>query len=162
MTNQIAVTDSELIEDAVQAQTEARAACDRLIDLLTELVDTVAQESRHVRNGHYDAAADIAPRKGELASAYMSDMTKFRDNIEQLEGLDPERIGDVRNTHDKLKAELQINLAVLATARQVSENLIKSAAEAAGVEAGSGQYGRGGSVSQPSDHAKGIALNSEI
>lgn len=155
-------TDAELIGDAVQAHTEARAACDRLIELLTELVDTVAQESRHVRNGHYTAAADIAPRKGELATAYMSDMTKFKENIGRLEELDPDRIGDIRATHDRLKAELQINLAVLATARQVSENLIKSAAEAAGAEAGGGQYGRAGSVSRPSHHARGIALNSEV
>jgi hypothetical protein len=106
-------------------EAEAHAVIGEISLLMVELCEIVEQETALVRNGRLTSAAKIAQRKSELARAFMNHATRIRASTRFLARATPKLLESLRNQHVEFRARLQINLTVLATARAVSEGILR-------------------------------------
>jgi hypothetical protein len=107
-----------------------RAAAEQLVaETLTRMRDLEAvleAESRHVRAGRLrEGLADDA-RKSALAGAYMQGLEVVKANAVALARFAPSGVAELREAHRRFAAAVETNQTVLATARAVSESLMKS------------------------------------
>jgi hypothetical protein len=69
----------------------------------------------------------------------------------------------MRRRHEEFAALLKINLAVLATAREVAEDIVRGVSEAVGRAAGPRTYGPTSGVRHPTaTGARGIAIDRSL
>jgi hypothetical protein len=111
---------------AIASTEEAETLIVRYLQVMEALVEVVQQETELVRAGRLSAAAKLAQPKADLTRLYIADTLSLRTSQAQLTHLLPsEQLELLRQRHDSFRALLQINLTVLATARAVSEGIVR-------------------------------------
>ena len=110
---------------AITSQAEATAVMIEIRNLMIELCDIVEEETALVRAGRLTSAGKVADRKSELARAFMTHATRVRSSARYLARATPQLLDQLRQQHEQFRAKLQINLTVLATARAVSEGILR-------------------------------------
>jgi len=94
-----------------------------------DLEKVLADETAHIRVGRIrDGLAEEA-RKSELASAYMRGLETVKANAIALARFAPEALERLKAAHAGCGRAVETNQTVLATARAVSESLVKSVAD---------------------------------
>jgi hypothetical protein len=94
-----------------------------------ELEKVLANETAHIRVGRIrDGLAEEA-RKSELASAYMRGLETVKANAIALARFAPDALEKLKAAHAAFGRAVETNQTVLATARAVSESLMKGVAE---------------------------------
>ena len=124
------------------ARSEAAASSRRVLDrtgaaaLVSEVVGTMSElqallddESAHVRAGRLRDGLAGQERKAALASAYLRGLEAVKANAIALARCAPEEVARLKSAHATFARALETNQAVLATARAVSESLLKGIAE---------------------------------
>ena len=100
-----------------------------LLATMDALEGVLTRESEGVRAGRIaQALAESAP-KSELASAYMNGLEAAKANAIALARFAPEGVDALKAAQHRFAAAVETNQQVLATARAVSEGLVKSLAE---------------------------------
>jgi hypothetical protein len=140
----------------------AEAVCARLSAAMTELLRTIERETELVREGKLEAAAELQPLKAELISVYMRGMTYVRDNAVTLGNFAPDSAADLKRKHGEFQPILRINLAVLATAREVADGLLRKIAQTAAAARAPSTYGPGGAAPKAPDSPDAIAVNRSL
>jgi hypothetical protein len=110
---------------AIAGEAEAAAVMAEIGRLMTELCAIVEQETELVRAGRLTSAAEVADRKSELARAFLHNAARVRAGARQLARTAPQLLDSLRAQHEAFRAKLQTNLTVLATARAVSEGILR-------------------------------------
>jgi hypothetical protein len=103
---------------------EAVAVMIETSELMTALCEIVDTETNLVRAGRIAASAKVAERKSELARAFMHNAARMRAGSHVAHAAPP-LLDSLRRQHEWLCNKLQINLTVLATARAVSEGILR-------------------------------------
>ena len=94
-----------------------------------DLEKVLANETDHIRVGRIrDGLAEEA-RKSELASAYMRGLETVKANAIALARFAPEALDRLKTAHSGFGRAVETNQTVLATARAVSESLMKGVAD---------------------------------
>jgi hypothetical protein len=94
-----------------------------------DLEKVLAAETAHIRVGRIrDGLAEEA-RKSELASAYMRGLEAVKANAIALARFAPDALDKLKAAHAAFGRAVETNQTVLATARAVSESLMKGVAE---------------------------------
>jgi hypothetical protein len=94
-----------------------------------DLEKVLAAETAHVRVGRIrDGLAEEA-KKSELASAYMRGLEAVKANAIALARFAPDALDRLKAAHAGFGRAVETNQTVLATARAVSESLMKGVAE---------------------------------
>lgn len=125
------------------------------------LLDVLQRETDLVKRGKLRAAGELAAEKEEKATLYTRLMLVARDEVQTLARHEPARVEALRRRHELFRAEVQINLAVLATAREVAEDLLRSVATEVSTGTAVPVYGRPGAAPAPTA-ARGIAINRSL
>ncbi|TNC07853.1 hypothetical protein FF100_30885 [Methylobacterium terricola] len=119
-----------MAEVARPAPVADAGAAERLIaDTLSTMRDLEAllmRESDHVRVGRLAEGLSEAPQKTALAGAYLQGLQAVKANAVALARFAPEGIAALREAHGRFSHAVAANQAVLATARSVSEGLLRS------------------------------------
>jgi len=110
---------------AISSAAEAAAALIEIGKLMTELCDVVDAETAMVRAGRVSSAGKVAERKSELARAFINNASRIRTSAGDLARTAPSLLDALRRQHEQFRAKLQANLTVLATARAVSEGILR-------------------------------------
>ncbi|WP_208996602.1 hypothetical protein [Stappia sp. 28M-7] len=158
-TKQLAEIAPEFFSGAIADRKAAEATCNRLEAAMGDLLAVIERETELVRLGKLDAAGDLQPEKAKLVSIYMRGMTFVRDQTTSLGNLAPEAVDRLKRRHAEFQPVLRINLAVLATAREVADNLLRKVAQGAASTRAPSTYGPGGSAPRTPALADGIAVN---
>jgi hypothetical protein len=103
---------------------EKRAA--DLLGALDELMTTLTEETELVRAGRVREAARLTPIKTKVAQSYIAAAEALKSNAAALGA--PATREALHQRQEQLRALLQTNLTVLATAHAVSESVIRGAA----------------------------------
>jgi hypothetical protein len=124
------------------------------------LVALIEEETRLVRIGALFAASDLQAEKSRLSAKYVRLRFKVRENALALGDLPPDQIRRLSERHEAFAHMLRVNMAVLATARDVAEDIIRNVAVEIGKSRAPNTYGpqsrfRKRSVSS----ARGIAVD---
>jgi hypothetical protein len=110
---------------AIATKAEATAVMIEIRNLMIELCEIVEEETALVRSGRLTSASKVAERKSELARAFMNYEARVRASARYLANTTPRLLDELRQQHERFRAKLQINLTVLATARAVSEGILR-------------------------------------
>lgn len=127
---------------------------------MTGLEEVITEETRLVKAGALLAASDLGPEKSARAADYIRLRDKVSRNRIGLATFAPDAIDAVRRRHEVFAGLLKVNLAVLATARDVAEDIVRNVSEEVGKTSGPATYGRSASA-RPSTSisARGIAVD---
>jgi hypothetical protein len=96
---------------------------------MTELEQLLAAETAHVRVGRLREGLSQETRKGELAASYMQGLEAIKANAIALARFAPDALERLKAAHAAFGETVSTNQVVLATARAVSESLVKGIAE---------------------------------
>lgn len=100
-----------------------------VIARLEALEALLARESGHVRVGRLREGLAETERKSALAAAYLQGLEAIKANAIALARFAPEGIATLKAAHARFTDGIETNQAVLATARTVSEGLVKTLAD---------------------------------
>jgi hypothetical protein len=113
----------------IDTRSEAEILCAEIGGMLDRLVALVHEETRLVRASKLVAATGLQETKAELARHYALALETLRNNAATVGRHAPVLVDQLRRRHEAFQSELQVNMAVLATARSVSETLVRGVAE---------------------------------
>ncbi len=166
MTNADPVAQSGETTEKTETFTDRAAVeafCGRIMTTMDDLIALLETETEMVRAGKLLEAGDLQPKKSDLANRYVEAMNVARANTVSLGRLAPDIIEAMQRRHVEFRALLQINMAVLATAREASEDILKTVAEAVGNKETASSYGRSGDLRPQTERtASGIACDRNL
>ena len=139
----------------ITSQQDALAMVDSVISHLAALAHLVGEETALLKSGQLAAAMDHEPRKGELSGAYMRALQDVKANAVALARFAPDGIQRLKSAHGEFLDLIETNQAVLATARAVSESLMRDLAREANPQTPASGYGPGASKVVPLNRAAG-------
>ena len=140
-------------EFIITSEAEAAAVLTEIRRLMNELCDIVEEETTLVRAGHLTAAVSVAERKSELAGAFMARAARVQASVRYLARATPKLLDELQVQHDGFRAKLQINLTVLATARAVSEGILRGVSNELARRLTVNTYGASGRREDPAGRA---------
>jgi len=117
---QISVT-----QPSVSTLAEARKLSDGLMEVMTELLGVIEQETKLVRGGKIREAMTLEGHKNALSQRYVLAINRLKNSQAFFTQAAPELLQALHRHHDTFRAMLQVNLTVLATAHAVSEGIIR-------------------------------------
>lgn len=107
---------------------EARALIEAVLEALAALAHVVGEETGLLRAGKLPEAMAREPRKTELAGIYMRGVEQVKLNAVALARFAPEQVRRLKAAHLDFQALIDTNQVVLATARAVSEAIMRDLA----------------------------------
>lgn len=139
----------------------ARELIGKVEALLNALAATMNQETTLLRAGHFREAGTLTADKTRLAQEYVGFARSIQRQLFRLRKEAPDELARLRTGHERLATQMADNLRVIATARDVTENLLTDVAETVGAQTRTRTYGATGEVrSTPAGApARGIAVN---
>ena len=102
-----------------------------------------------VRRGLLAQAAEVASGKADLTRRYFADALRLQASNATLKRLMPEKLAALRQRHDAFRAQLQINLTVLATAHAISEGIVRGVSSEMTRKSVPQTYGASGRPNEP-------------
>jgi hypothetical protein len=132
-------------EHEIANEVDATTVLTEIRELMGELCEIVEEETALVRAGRLVAAAKVAERKSKLAGAFMG----YAASARYLARATPQLLQALREEHEQFRAKLQINLTVLATARAVSEGILRGVSNELARRTTVRTYGASGRPKEP-------------
>jgi capsid protein len=123
----------------VASKADAEALTADVLACLADLERVLEAETAHVRAGRVREGLADEARKGELSARYVRGLETLKSNAVALARFAPDRLDALKSAHARFAKVVEANQVVLATARAVSESLVKGIAE----ELGRGQRAQG-------------------
>ena len=134
--------------------------CVRAETTLQSLVEIMNEETTLLRAGHFRQAATLTAEKTQLAQDYVSFARSIQRQLERLRRDAPHELLRLQQGHERLATQMAENLRVIATARDVTEELLSDVAAAVGMQNRTKTYGATGTIkTSGGGAAPGIALN---
>lgn len=143
-------------------RSESETICMEVEEAMDVLLKVIQDETALVRAGQLLAAGELDAPKKEAARRYVAAVDKVKTAAPMLERMAPHAIDRLKRRNENFRSVLQLNLAALAAAREVSENLIRSVAEAVDVAPKPVGYGRAGVIESQSNASNAIALDRSL
>ncbi|MFO1185567.1 MAG: hypothetical protein U1E56_12405 [Bauldia sp.] len=140
---------------------EAERLCAEFEAAMAEVIRLTEEETTLVRAGRLFAAGELEAHKSDAAKRYFAEVEKIRQAAVAIGRVAPVAVDRLRRQHDAFRALLQFNLSVLATARQVSENLLKAVSDGVARAAQPKRYGAAGTFAARSG-AAAIAVDRSL
>ncbi|MGN6098766.1 MAG: hypothetical protein ACTHP8_21345 [Bosea sp. (in: a-proteobacteria)] len=120
---------------------EARILVETVLEALAALAHLVGEETELVRAGRLPEAMTRELRKAELAGVYMRGVEQVKLNAVALARFAPEQVKRLKEAHRAFQGLIETNQIVLATARAVSESVIRDLAADANKPMRANAYG---------------------
>lgn len=114
---------------SIATQDEAERFLAAFAETMDELGGVLELETSEIAAGRIGAGLAQEARKSALAAGYLQGLELARANAVAIARFAPEAAGRLKDAHLGFRAALERNQAVLATAKAVSEGLVKGVAE---------------------------------
>jgi hypothetical protein len=137
----------------VRTVAEAESLAVRLSGTMDALVAVLEAESKLVRAGRIRETGEITAQKAELARRWIRDLQVLQADPETLRRLAPGHVESLRARYDGFRAELQVNMTVLATAKAVAEDLVHEIADIVAKQDRPAAYGASGNAARTTPSA---------
>lgn len=128
----------------VASATEAEALVKAAILALDALEPVIVQETVLLRDGKIKSALDLSDRKGPAAQVYQRALEDLKANAIALGRFAPPALAQLRQRHEGFSELMSLNMAVLGTAKTVSESIIRELANDVGQARSPQGYGAHG------------------
>ncbi len=134
-------------QPVIETADDALAVLARIHDTVERLHLIVQRETELMRAAKLHDAAGLEEEKRTLAGEYQRHIELVRRHSERISTLAPEAVASLRARHESFQIDLEVNMAVLGTARAVAEDIMRTVASRVGEQhQGPKTYGSSGSV----------------
>ncbi len=138
----------------------ANDLCVRAETALTALVEVMNAETTLLRAGRFREAGTLTAEKTALAQDYVSFARSVQRQLPRLKIEAPQALVRLQSGHERLATQMAENLRVIATARNVTEDLLADVSAAVGRASRAKTYGASGVLNNAAAKpASGIAVN---
>lgn len=141
--------NAPLPQASIADASEAERTIETLNAITDRLVETIEQETEHVRAGRLRDAADLGDTKAELAHRFAAESSRLVANRALIARSLPEALAALHERHAAFQALLQTNMTVLATAHAVSEGIIRGVSGELARKRAPSTYGASGRANVP-------------
>lgn len=107
------------------APDDERAIATSLKSAIDTLQQIIEAETGFLRAGDLKGSTQLEPRKTDASRGYVAAVTRAQKAQSLMARLLPDVLQSLHQRHDELRAALQVNLTVLATAHAVSEAVVR-------------------------------------
>lgn len=107
---------------------EAEKLIETVMETLGALSHVVGEETGLVKAGRLKDAMEREARKAELAGTYMKGVEQVKLNAVALARFAPEKVKRLKTAHLAFQDLIDLNQTVLATARAISESIMRDLA----------------------------------
>lgn len=128
--------------------TEAKGLIPAVMSAMESLERLLAEETVLLKAGKVTEGLAHEARKAELAGAYMQGLEAIKANALFLSRVAPEQIAALKAAHGRFSAAVDLNQTVIATARAVSEGLLRTLASEAQSGTKASGYGPPGKTAE--------------
>jgi hypothetical protein len=122
---------------------DAERLAEKLIGLMAVLEDVVGRETDLLRAARLKDATALAQAKTDAARDYVHGLEALKTNAIALARWAPGSVDQLRKAQSRLSDALAVNMTVLATARSVSEGIVRSLASELAAPRTLNTYGAG-------------------
>jgi hypothetical protein len=133
----------------VATRDDAERLVDGVLDGLAQLEKLLEVETAHLRAGQIRDALSQQERKAELTGLYLKGLEAVKANAVALARFAPAALERLKAAHAGFGRVVEVNQVVLATARAVSESLVKGIAEEMNRASAPQGYGPGAAYGAP-------------
>jgi hypothetical protein len=140
---------------------EAETLVGSALTALDSLEPLIEQETELFRKGRVREALAMAMAKNEAAQSYTRCLEVLKANAIALGRFQPPNLPRLKERHEAFSRLMSLNMAVVSTARTVSEGLIRDLADTLGQNASPKTYLRGGNVHRKAGTAP-LALSKAV
>jgi hypothetical protein len=116
----------------VATAADAKKLIDEIRATMAQLEKLLSVETEHVRVGRINEGLAQEERKTELTTLYLQGLETLKANAVALARFAPQHLEILKKDHAAFSQVIATNQLVLATARAVSESLVKGIAEELG------------------------------
>jgi hypothetical protein len=127
---------------------DAEALVSTAIAALDQLEPLIEEETRLFKSGKVREALKMAVDKNDAAQRYTLCLEALKNNAIAIGRFQPADLDQLRGRHEQFSTKMALSLAVVATARTVSEGLLRDLADTVGRNASPKTYIRGGGVTR--------------
>ena len=113
----------------IAGRAEAEQLVAGLLATMGDLEALLEAETGHVRVGRFREGLSQEARKAELSAAYLQGLEAVKANAIALARFAPAALASLKDAHGRFGRCVEANQVVLATARAVSETLVKGIAD---------------------------------
>ena len=130
------------------------------IEQIMDALDTVLiEETALLRNGEIKEALDLVEAKNQLSIQYMLLQKSIAANASLVKKLAPQDSAQLARRHEMFQSTLQTNLAVIATAKEVSSELVGDINAVIQKGAKAQTYGNAGQAPVQVSQKQGISID---
>lgn len=134
--------------------------CHKTAATLEALCRAMNEETTLLRTGRFKEATPHTAEKTRLAQEYVGYVRAVQRQSQRLLKESPEAVQMLRAGHEQLVTQMAENLRVIATARNVTEDLLTDVAATVGQQQTTKTYGASGQMRTDSaPTARGLAIN---
>jgi hypothetical protein len=137
-------------QPSIAGEQDAQLLVARIIAVMEALQGVVSRETDLLKSYKLREAASLGEAKTEAARQYVHALDLLKSNAIALARWAPSAVARLKKTQAALADALSINMAVLATARSVSEGIIRNLAADVAAPRMLNTYGAGGRAAAPS------------
>ncbi len=139
---------------------EANDLCTKTSMALDALLDIMNQETMLLRAGHLKEAGVLTPKKSQMSQDYVTLARAVKREATRLKAQAPLAIEKLKIKHESLATQMADNLRVLATSRNVTQDLLSDVAKSVGNSQKPKTYNTGGIIStQNNAPIKGLSID---
>lgn len=144
----------------ITSKADAERAVDDLSELFAGLSALLQRETALVRAGKVRSAAEIEPAKKALAGRLYAASERIKTHAKFIMQAVPNRCTTLKSAQEDLRAALQRNMAVLATAHAVSEGIVRRLSGQLAKKSSPQLYGASGRAVAPNPkHGRPLAVS---
>ncbi len=144
-------------------QLEANELCAKTDSKLSQLVNIMNRETMLLREGHLKEAGTLTPEKTQIAQDYVMLARAIQREGKRLKAQAPESLSKLQQRHESLATQMAENLRVLATAKNVAEDLLSDVAKSVGANSKPKTYDTSGHLSSNSPEvARGLSIDKAL
>jgi hypothetical protein len=107
------------------APEDERILLETLRRAIASLQTIIEKETGFIRAGDLTGSTQLAAEKSDASRGYVAAVTRAQKGQRYMARLLPDTLQSLHDQHEKLRAALQVNLTVLATAHAVSEAVVR-------------------------------------
>lgn len=131
------------------AHSQSDVVMSDLTATMDHILSIVAQETELVRAGKLAQATQLQAEKTDLANRYYAGTTRLKAMLSALPPEHQQPLAELKRRHEEFRAQLQINLTVLATAHAVSEGIMRGVSDQLARKSAPSTYGATGRTTAP-------------
>lgn len=136
-------------EQPIDTATEAARAIENLNTIMDRLIETVEEETAHMRKGRLADALALETQKQDLSQRYAAETARVKAAQGEIAASLPQALAALRERHAAFQAILQTNMTVIATAHAVSEGIIRGVSGEFARRQAPSTYGASGRANAP-------------